>query len=221
MRTAVASLFQTIHMLEQLFGSKTRVRLLRLLLNHPGRPFFVRELSRRVGAQINAVRNEIDNLSKLGLLLASEGALPEGEVEEDRPKGRRAVGQRKYYRVNTDSVIYPELRDLFTKSQVLVERDFVQKLAAAGNISYLALAGFFVGEQEAPTDVFVVGRVAHEKIVTVIRAFEREVGREINFTIMTPQDYKYRREVTDRFLYSLLETRKIVVLDTLTEHPQV
>jgi DNA-binding transcriptional ArsR family regulator len=209
-------------MLEQLFGSKTRVRLLRLLLNHPGRPFFVRELSRRVGAQINAVRNEIDNLSKLGLLLASEGAPPEGEeFEEERPKGRRAAGQRKYYRVNTDSVIYPELRDLFAKSQVLVERDFVQKLAAAGNISYLALAGFFVGEKDAPTDVFVVGRVAREKIVTVIRAFEREVGREINFTIMTPQDYKYRREVTDRFLYSLLEARKIVVLDTLSEHPPV
>lgn len=205
-------------MLEQLFGSKTRVRLLRLLLNNPGRPFFVRELSRRVGAQINAVRNEIENLSKLGLLVASEGPLPEGEMEEDRPKGRRAAGQRKYYRVNTEAVLYQELHDLFDKSQVLVERDFVQKLVAAGNISYLALAGFFVNEKNAPTDVFVVGRIAREKATAVIRAFEREVGREINFTIMTPQDYKYRREVTDRFLYSLLEARKVVVVDTLS-HP--
>jgi hypothetical protein len=62
-----------------------------------------------------------------------------------------------------------------------------------------------------------VGRVAREKVVTVIRAFEREVGREINFTIMTPQDYKYRLEVTDRFLYSLLETRKVVMLDKLNQ----
>jgi predicted transcriptional regulator len=139
-------------MLEQLFGSKTRVRLLRLLFNNPGRPFFVRELSRRVGAQINAVRNEIDNLSKLGLLLASEGPVTEGEEDEEgrRPKGRRAAGQRKYYRVNTDAVIYAELRDLFIKSQVLVEKEFVQKLLAAGNISYLALAGFFVNEKDAP-----------------------------------------------------------------------
>ena len=204
-------------MLEQLFGSKTRVRLLRLLLNNPGRPFFVRELSRRVGAQINAVRNEIDNLSKLGLLIASEAPAGEDEDEERHPKGRRAAGQRKYYRVNTEAVIYEELRDLFAKSQLLVEKDFVQKMVATGKISYLALAGFFVGEKDAPTDVFVVGSVAREKVVTVIRAFEREVGREINFTIMTPQDYKYRREVTDRFLYSLLEARKVVVVDTLTQ----
>jgi hypothetical protein len=206
-------------MLEQLFGSKTRVRLLRLLLNNPGRPFFVRELSRCVGAQINAVRNEIDNLSKLGLLLASEGPVPEGETDEDRPKRRKASGQRKYYRMNTDAVIFSELRDLFAKSQVLVEKDLVQKLVAAGNISYLALSGFFVGEKSAPTDVFVVGRVAHEKIVTIIRAFEREVGRELNFTIMTPQDYKYRREVTDRFLYGILEAHKVVIVDTLTNQP--
>jgi DNA-binding Lrp family transcriptional regulator len=208
-------------MLEQLFGSKTRVRLLRLLLNNPTRPFFVRELSRRVGAQINAVRNEIENLTHLGLLVASE-ASPDGAEEEgaNAPR-RRAAGQRKYFRINSDSVIFPELRDLFAKSQVLLEKEFVQKLAGIGPVAYLALSGFFVSEESAPTDVFVVGRVSRDKVAAVVKSFEREVGREINFTVMTPQEYRYRHSVTDRFLYGILEARKIVIIDTLTARPAV
>lgn len=200
-------------MLEQLFGSKTRVRLLRLLLNNPMRPFFVRELSRRVGAQINAVRNEIETLTKLGLLVAAEAG---GEDAVDEEGGRRrSAGQRKYFRVNTESIIYPELRDLFLKSRTLLEKDLVQKLSAAGTVSYLALSGYFVGENDAPTDIFIVGKVNRDKVLGVIHSFEREVGREIDYTILTPQEYKYRREVTDRFLFSILESRKKVVVDTI------
>lgn len=205
-------------MLEQLFGSKTRVRLLRLFLNNAKDAYFVRELTRKIGAQINAVRNELDNLVDMGLVVAVADYESEGEEEgEAKPKNRRSAQQRKYYRINVESLLYAELRALFIKSQVMLEKDFVRKLTVAGPISYLALTGFFVSEEPSPTDILVVGKLNRDKLAAIIRNFEREVGREINYTVLTPQEFRYRRDITDRFLYSILESRKLVVVDTMSE----
>ena len=217
-------------MLEQLFGSKTRVRLLRLFLQNPSEAFFVRELTRKIGSQINAVRNELENLLEMDIVLEADmtptdaisdvveaPAEPVKAVKAKRGKKKRPSTARKYYKLNAESIIVGELRALFMKSQVLLEQDFVKKIADAGHVQYMALTGFFVGQEGAPTDIFIVGKIAREKAATQIRAFEREVGRELNYTIMTPQEYKYRRDVTDRFLISILESRKIVVMDTAPE----
>lgn len=199
-------------MLEQLFGSKTRVRLLRLFLNSPKGAFFVRELTRKIGSQINAVRNELENLVQMNLVSAvGEPAEPEGARQ------RRRARQRKYYQLNGDSLLYPELKALFSKARVLLEKDFIKRLANAGSIAYLALTGSFIGPDPAPTDLFLVGRLNRDKLTALIRNFEQEVGHEINYTVMTPQEFKYRRDVTDRFLYSILESKKIVVIDSLAD----
>jgi hypothetical protein len=205
-------------MLEQLFGSKTRVRLLRLFLNTSTNVFFVRELTRKIGAQINAVRNELENLVDMGIL---EVVTDTSGVVETVAAGRRAAPQnaqkRKYYRLNTASLVYPELRALFLKARVLLEKDFVRKLSQSGSLQILMLCGYFVGEDVAATDIFIVGRVNREKVAAIIRNFEREIGLELNYTIMTPQEYKYRRDVTDVFLYKILDAKKLVVMDTVTE----
>ncbi len=205
-------------MLEQLFGSKTRVRLLRLFLQHEKEAYFVRELTRKIGAQINAVRNELDNLLEMGIVVAGEGdvavSAPASSSKEQDGKSSR---QRKYYRLNQESLLYPELRALFMKAQVTLEKDFVQKITQTGGVSYMTLTGFFVGIENAPTDIFIVGKLSKERVATMIKNFERQIGRELNYTVMTPQEYKYRRDVTDRFLYSILESKKIVVVDTITE----
>jgi len=211
-------------MLEQLFGSKTRVRLLRLFLNNPKDAFFVRELGRKIGAQINAVRNELDNLVEMEMVTTVpdfDAATPSDEEDAGKPVNRRSAGQRKYYRINTESRMYPEIRALFMKAQVSLEKDFIRKLGAAGPISYLALTGFFVSEEPATTDLLIVGKLNRDKLASVISAYEKSIGREVNYTVLTPQEFRYRRDVTDRFLYSILESRKLVVIDTITEQLRV
>jgi hypothetical protein len=200
-------------MLEQLFGSKTRVRLLRLFLNNHKGAYFVRELTRKIGAQINAVRNELDNLVSMGII----SVVQEEKGTESAVKKKHYISQKKFYKLNTEALLYPELKALFTKSRVLLEKDFVKKLAGLGSLAYLALTGVFVGPEPAPTDVFIVGRVNHDKLVSLIKDFEQEIGHEVNYTVMAPQEYKYRRDVTDRFLYSILDCKKIVVLDELDD----
>lgn len=200
-------------MLEQLFGSKTRVRLLRLFLANQGDAYFVRELTRKIGAQINAVRNELENLVSMGIVEAVEPS----DKTDSAESGGRSAQQRKYYRVNTESLLYPELRALFAKAGILLEKDFVQRLDKAGTVSYLALLGHFVGEIDAPTDVFIVGKLNRDKVGAAVRGFERGVGKEINYTVLSPTEFRTRKDLTDRFLYSILESKKVVVVDKMSE----
>jgi len=191
-------------MLEQLFGSKTRTQLLRTFLQNPEEAFFVRELTRKLGVQINSVRHELSKLEKMGLL----------EVVKIAQKGVK----KKHYRVNRSSVLYAELKSLFLKSRVLVEKDFVTKLQATGKIKYFLLTGKFTGRTDAPTDVFVVGRVNKKKFTDLIRKFEISFGHEIDFTLMDKEEMKYRMDVMDRFLYDVLEEPKIVFIDEMFSH---
>lgn len=186
-------------MLEQLFGSKTRTQLLRTFLQNPEASFFVRELTRRLDVQINAVRHELKNLEALGLV--------EVVTAED------AAGQKKHFRLKQNSVLVPELRALFVKSRVLLEKDMVRRLQAVGRIAYFALTGRFVDREEASTDIFIVGSVDRRKLSELIRKFELEFGHEINFTVLDEEEMRYRMDVMDRFLYSVLDQPKLVFVD--------
>ena len=192
-------------MLEHLFGSKTRVRLLRLFLHHPDDNFFVRELSRKTHIQMHAVRREIDNLLKLGFLVEAEAATGEDTTGP--------AGQRRYLRVNKDFILYHELYALLLKSQVLLEENFVKRIRDTGPIKYLALTGRFVNAPELPTDLLLVGRVNRDKLERLVRDFEREFGADVRFTVLAPQEYQYRKQVGDKFLYQIIDGKKIIVVD--------
>ena len=69
-------------MLEQLFGSKTRVRILRLFLNNPSQPYYLRELTRKLKSQLNSVRREINNLGKMGIIKSVKPAEDKEAKEE-------------------------------------------------------------------------------------------------------------------------------------------
>src|SRR5438309_1184792 len=84
-------------MIEQLFGSKTRVKLLSLFYNNPGRPFYVREITRKIDEQINSVRRELANLLSMGIV-TSDGA-----------------NNRLYYEVNPKYEYYEQLRSIFSQ----------------------------------------------------------------------------------------------------------
>lgn len=193
-------------MLEQLFGSKTRVRLLRLFLSNPDNSYYVRELARKVGVQINAIRRELINLQKIGLLNSYQ---PPASSKQNKLKN--------YFKVDTNFVLFNELRTLFLKSQLLMERKLLSEIEKVGSISYLALTGTFLGLNNSPTDLLIIGRVNREKLASLIKKFEKDMDCVINYTIMSREEFKYRKDITDKFLYHILENKKIVVIDKIKQ----
>lgn len=202
-------------MLDQLFGSKTRVGLLKLFFDNPETKYYVRELTRVVGAQINSVRRELNNLTQLGIVSVietDEDLTGEEALLDMVPKG---LNKKKYYKLNRSFVLFDELSSLFNKSHVLHEKDFIKQLTTLGQIHYLALTGFFTGVTQPMTDILIVGNVNREQLSGIIKQFEQKAGREINYTIMPLREFEYRREIMDKFLYDIMVSPKMVVVDTL------
>lgn len=189
-----------LSMLDHIFGSRTRVKLLRLFLVNPQQRYYVRELTRKIGERINSVRRELDNLEEIGLIQAEQ------------------VGQKKYHKVKADFILYPELRSLILKSQLIIERDLAGSVKSIGQISYLVLTGILTGVNEAKTDILVVGRVNRGKFKRLLNKFRKDFDHKLRYTVMTRKEFEYRNSLTDKFLYNILENKKIVVIDNLFRH---
>jgi predicted transcriptional regulator len=191
-------------MLEQLFGSQTRVKLLQLFLNNPDQSFYVRELTRIVDAQINAVRRELTNLMELGVIREIE---PE---DEEKKKNKM-----KYYQVIPDFILYPELKSMIQKTQFIIEQEFSKDIAKVGQICYLVFTGNFVGEKGIPVDILIVGNVSKSKLEAVIKKYEKQFNRDIHYTLFDMDEFTYRRNVADKFLYRILDSKKIIMIDDI------
>ena len=193
-------------MLEHLFGSKTRTKLLTLFLHHPERPFYVRELTRTIDTQINAVRRELDNLGKIGMVKV----VPAPAEESGKPGVRR-----KYYMMDSSFPLQNEIRMLMMKSHLLMERKLNDEVASLGDVKYAALMGTFLGNSDAPVDLFLIGKISKAKAEAFIKKLEAELGFEVNFTCLEARDFSYRKDVGDRFLLNILESPKNVIINEI------
>ncbi len=215
-------------MLGKLFGSNTRVKILKLFILHPKERFYIRQISRDLKLQLNSVRRELENLEQFGLLTANnlnknedlglvETISDQGAAKKSREKKLdiNVKSEKKYYQADTDFVLYEEIKSLLIKAQFLYERDFVDKLQKAGKPRLLILTGFFVNKQNGLVDMLLVGRFNKPRLIKIIRDLEGELGKEVNFAVMDLREFKYRKDITDVFLYDILEGKKIVAIDDL------
>jgi len=195
-------------MLEKLFGSKARVKILKLFLLNPADKFYIRQLSRDLKLQLNSVRRELENLEHFGILTS--------DIKDEVGEGsNKAAGgqEKKYFRANPDFVLFDEIKALIIKAQILYEKDFVRKLQTMGKVKLLVLTGIFVNNPNTLIDILLVGKINKVKLMKLIKELEIELGKEINFTVFEPHEFKYRRDITDIFLYGILDGRKMVVID--------
>ncbi len=201
-------------MLEHLFGSKTRTNLLRLFLNNPKQPYYLRELARKLKVQLNSIRREMENLEKIGIIKSVQLAEEKEAKEPDKSKSK---GIKKYFLTDTDFILYPELKALLLKAQLLLERKFVDQIEKMSQTKFFVLTGIFVGSENFVTDMLLVGKINRKKIEKLVKSFEKDLGKNINYTVMTEQEFKYRKDITDKFLYDILESRKIIIIDKLNQ----
>jgi predicted transcriptional regulator len=198
-------------MLEQLFGSKTRVKLLHIFFHSPERPFYVRELARLAESQLNAVRRELTNLEKIGLIM------PIGIDKVEVPEGV-GTGRSKYYKLDQACLLYQEMKSLLFKAQMLYERELIELLKEkAGKIKVLLFTGCFTDAKDAETDILLVGEIKPLLVSKLVGEFEKKLGKSLRYTIMTQKEWNDRREIGDKFLYSIFEGKHVTVIDELSQ----
>lgn len=219
-------------MLDRLFGSATRLKLLKHFLFNPEGRFTVPILAVKLQLQADVLKKELDNLQKFGLLESlldyqhkqvdpASVETSDEEVEDEDTEAEAAEvefkpgREVKYFALNRQFILNDEIKTLIIRAQVLYERDFIDKLLTVGNIKYLLLTGIFLNRTDTPVDLLMVGRVNKVKLGKIIKDFEKELGREINFSHFETNEFIYRRNITDVFLYNILDGDKMVIIDTL------
>jgi hypothetical protein len=193
-------------MIDKLFGSKTRVKLLHLFMNHPGQSFYVREITRLIDEQINSVRRELSNMLEVGVITSDN------------------ADNKLYYQVNQRYEYYTALRAIFAGATVKAEQvgptnsDGVneQHVSIINEIPSLRLAlfsGVLVKGSMSPVDVLLVGNVSPAKVKAAMAMIEKLEGREINYTVLPYDEFYYRLSVRDKFITEVLAGKHSVAVD--------
>lgn len=192
-------------MIDALFGSKTRVKLLHLFYNHPGQSFYVREITRLIGEQINSVRRELANMVEIGIAV------------------RDSADNKLYYQVNQRYEHYLSLKSIFGDPENIIKNELPSEndkfngygrlLKDISGIRQAIFAGVLVSGSKCPVDVLIVGDVSDVKIKNFVQQVEKSEGRDINYTVMPYDEFYYRLSVRDRFINEVLSSKHDIIVD--------
>ena len=189
-------------MIDALFGSKTRVKLLHLFLSNPGKSFYVREITRLIDEQINSVRRELANMTTVGIVTSD------------------TADNKLYYEVNQRYEYYVPLRAIFADEKVpavqkepTTKKTWYDDLRALPGVRIAVLAGVLVRGSTSAVDVLVAGNINATRLKKVIKTAETAEGRELNYVVLSYDDFYYRLSVRDRFITEIIAGKCITLVD--------
>ena len=183
-------------LLSDLITSKTRVKILALFLDNPNDMFHVREVVRRVGEEINAVRRELIHLEKKGILK------------------REPRVNRVYYYLDKN---YPHFFDLLSiqAKNTGLGANIIKNRIRLGKIKFAMLSGKFArGIRDNPeeVDLLVVGTVVLPELSLLIKEEEEKRKHEINYTVMTEEEFNFRKRRRDPFITSVIYGSRVMLI---------
>jgi len=92
----------------------------------------------------------------------------------------------------------------------------LQQVKRLGKIKLAIISGIFVNEPNARVDLFLVGEGINNKhIHGFIKKIETQIGKEINYVLMSTNDFYYRYDMFDRFVREIFEQPHEVLINKL------
>ncbi len=176
--------------LDNLFGSKVRVKLLKFLYRNYPAEFSLRDMSRRIQEKPNDVKKELSALKLIRVV----------KMAKER------------WSLNPSFEYFTELRSLMLKSSPQEKEKMTQKISGLGRVRLALISGIFLNDPntssqyETPADLFIVGDdIDRKRLRTFLMNLEAEVGSEVKLTLMDKEEFMYRYSMFDRFVRVLLE----------------
>jgi len=174
------------------------VKILQLFLSHPGTIFHVRDIVRQLGEEINAVRRELAHMEKAGMV-----------TKEPR-------ANRLFYSFRKEYPLYFELLELVGKTSGL-GLDIIKHKAKLGKLKFVMMSGRYLRgrERKSTTDVdlLIVGTVVLPELGQLIKAEEVRREREVNYTVMSEEEFAFRKRRRDPFVVSVLSGSRVMIIE--------
>jgi hypothetical protein len=186
------------NMLEQIFSSEARTKILKFFCVNYEDKIFIRELARRLHLQLNSIRRELISLENFGFL----------QSEEHHGK--------KYYFTNLTFSLWPEIKNLVFKALALEEMHIASQMSKVPGLKLLVFTGVLT-EAPTSTDVLIVGKVNRTQFDKYLHKIAEGVPQELRYTFLSLSDYLYRLEITDKFVYDIWSNKKVIVVDKISD----
>jgi len=187
----------TISALGSLLLGKTRLAILSLLFSHPDRKLYLRQIIRLTGAGQGAIQRELASLVQAGVLIKTREA------------------NLAYFHVNRAVPVFDELQGIVQKTAGVADFLRAALLPLSDSIQHAFIYGSTAsGTERAGSDVdlMVIGDVSFFDVVAAVSPLLETLGREINPTVFTSDEFAAHVAAQDPFLNQVMENAQIDVV---------
>lgn len=184
-------------MLEEILNSKNDSAILSFFLVAPERSFSALEISKRLKVPYGKAVHILNKLSDHGQLRSF------------------SKKNKKYYLINAKYKLLPEIKSFLLKNGPKYSDELFTAIKKLGDIKAAFLSGVFTGYANLPVDLLLVGKVNLKRLDEFLKLVAKIMGQDINYSIMSPEEFVERRDTFDRFIRDIFDYRHLVVIDNL------
>lgn len=183
--------------LGDIITSKVRIKILELFFGNIKEIYHVRGIVRETGEEINAIRRELSKLEADGVL-------------RKEPRGNRI-----YYSVRPEYSFFGDLISIVAKTTGL-GKIITENRSKIGKVSFVMFSGKFARYKDRKADdgvdILIIGEVVLPELASVIRTEESKRGKEINYTVMSREEFDFRKKRRDPFLLGILSGSRVMII---------
>lgn len=192
----------THQILEKLFGSSARVKIMKLFLFNPEMAFDRKDILHKTKINSAYLNKEIN-------LLADIGMIKKRVVYKE---GKKSPG----YILNSDFGFLKNLKNLLIGNEPLQHGDITRRIGKAGKIKLIVVSGVFIQNDDVRLDLLIVGDEMKDRVLkATIATMESEIGKELRYSTLSSEDFKYRHGIGDRLVRDVLDLPHEVIVDRI------
>jgi len=182
--------------LQNLMISRVRVKMLELFFLNAEEMYYVRQITREIKEEINAVRRELARLLSCGLLKSEER------------------GNRLYYFLNKRYLYYQEIQQMIVKGTGLGKK-IRKKRRKLGKLNFVMFSGRYIrglNPTRDEVDLLVIGDIVLPELQALVKEAEKHLGRELNYAVFSLEEFVFRKTRRDPFVMDILFGSRVMVI---------
>lgn len=200
--------------LAKLFGSATKVKLMRFFLFNQENVYSTQEIIARTRSSSKDVKKEITGLINVGLV-KRKTSIKEVFIK----KGKKSISKKVEDSGFTLDQKFPymqALKNLLITVSLQADDSLIRKFSGAGRIKLFIVSGVFIQEWDTRVDLLIVGDdLNFSRIDQIIKTIEAEIGKEITYSAFETTDFEYRYGMHDRLIRDIIDFPHVILVDKL------
>lgn len=199
--------------LGKLFSSNARVKIMRLFLLNSEYAFENIDIVKKSKVPSTTTRKELSMLSKVGFIKKQSffKEIP-SRLKNKKPTKKRVSG----WQLDKTFELLQPVKELLINTEPLGSKDITNRLHRCGNMKLVIISGAFIQNPDSRVDMLIVGdKLKKGAISNVLGVIESEVGKELSYTSLDTEEFKYRLSVYDKFIRDILDYPHIKIVNKI------